>query len=162
MEKAELEELKEKVPCGAVLEHWGFALDLKESTRRAMKYRRGDAIIIVIHDGKGWFDPLSDAKGDVYSLVQHLDGCDFLEAFVQVASLVGFVPSEPAWTRQPRNASRIFPFPNAGEPGPSHGVDRRPGAICVTTVTFPNASSAPQSLSASCAKARMAACGRHT
>ncbi|MER8953282.1 DUF3991 and toprim domain-containing protein [Mesorhizobium sp. M0833] len=102
MEKAELEELKEKVPCGAVLEHCGFALDLKESTRRAMKYRRGDAIIIVIHDGKGWFDPLSDAKGDVYSLVQHLDGCDFLEAFVQVASLVGFVPSEPAWTRQSR------------------------------------------------------------
>jgi hypothetical protein len=32
-----------------------------------MKYRRGDAIIIVIHDGKGWFDPLSDGKGDVYS-----------------------------------------------------------------------------------------------
>ncbi|RWP22865.1 DUF3991 and toprim domain-containing protein [Mesorhizobium sp.] len=111
MEKAELEELKEKVPCDAVLEHWGFALDLKESTRRAMKYRRGDAIIIVIHDGKGWFDPLSDAKGDVYSLVQHLDGCDFLEAFVQVASLVGFVPSEPAWTRQPREREPDLSLP---------------------------------------------------
>lgn len=111
MEKAELEELKEKVPCGAVLEHCGFALDLKESTRRAMKYRRGDAIIIVIHGGKGWFDPLSDAKGDVYSLVQHLDGCDFLEAFVQVASLVGFVPSEPAWTRQPRELGPDLSIP---------------------------------------------------
>jgi hypothetical protein len=111
MEKAELEELKEKVPCGAVLEHCGFALDLKESTRRAMKYRRGDAIIIAIHDGKGWFDPLSDAKGDVYSLVQHLDGCDFLEAFAQVASLVGFVPSEPAWTRQPRDREPDLSLP---------------------------------------------------
>ena len=40
MEKAELEELKEKVPCAAVLEHLGFALDRKESTRKAMKYRR--------------------------------------------------------------------------------------------------------------------------
>jgi hypothetical protein len=43
---------------------------------------------------------LSDAKGDVYSLVRHLDSCDFLEAFVQVASLVGFEPCEPEWKRQ--------------------------------------------------------------
>lgn len=102
MEKADIEELRGRVGCAAVLETGGFAIDLKESTRKAVKYRRGDDIIIVIHDGKGWFDPLSDAKGDVYSLVQHLDGCDFLEAFVQVSSLVGFVPSEPEWKRQPR------------------------------------------------------------
>lgn len=88
--------------CAAVLEMGGFAIDLKESTRKAVKYRRGDDIIIVIHDGKGWFDPLSDAKGDVYSLVQHLEGCDFLEAYVQVASLVGFEPGEPEWKRQSR------------------------------------------------------------
>ena len=42
---------------------------LKESTRKAVKYRRGGDIIIVIHDGNGWFDALSDAKGDVFSLV---------------------------------------------------------------------------------------------
>ncbi|UVK49747.1 DUF3991 and toprim domain-containing protein (plasmid) [Mesorhizobium sp. AR02] len=102
MEKADIEELRGRVGCAAVLETGGFAVDLKESTRKAVKYRRGDDIIIVIHDGKGWFDPLSDAKGDVYSLVQHLDGGDFLEAFVQVASLVGFVPSEPEWKRQSR------------------------------------------------------------
>ena len=53
-------------PCAAVLEQAGFAVDRKESTRRAVKYRRGDDIIIVIHEGKGWFDPLSDAKGDVF------------------------------------------------------------------------------------------------
>lgn len=102
MEKADIEELRSKVGCGAVLETGGFAIDLKESTPKAVKYRRGDDIIIVIHDGKGWFDPLSDAKGDVYSLLQHLDGCDFLEAFVQAASLVGFEPSQPQWMRQSR------------------------------------------------------------
>ncbi|MDP2120862.1 MAG: DUF3991 and toprim domain-containing protein [Hoeflea sp.] len=104
MEKADIEELRGRVGCAAVLETGGFAVDRKESTRKAVKYRRADDIIIVIHDGKGWFDPLSDAKGDIYSLVQHLDGGDFLEAFVQVASLVGFVPSEPQWKRQFRES----------------------------------------------------------
>lgn len=104
MEKADIEGLRERVTCGAVLETGGFAVDLKESTRKAVKFRRGDDIVIVIHDGKGWFDPLSDAKGDVYSLVQHLDGCDFLEAFVKVASLVGFEPSEPQWRRPSRQS----------------------------------------------------------
>jgi hypothetical protein len=104
MEKADKEELRSRVGCAAVLETAGFAVDLKESTRKAVKYRRADDIIIVIHDGKGWFDPWSDAKGDVYSLVRYLDGCDFLEAFVQVASLVGFEPREPEWKRQSRAA----------------------------------------------------------
>lgn len=36
-----------------MLERAGFALDVNESTRKAMKYRRDAAIIIVIHDGKG-------------------------------------------------------------------------------------------------------------
>ena len=34
----------------AVLETAGFAVDPKESTRRAVKYRRGDDIIFLIHD----------------------------------------------------------------------------------------------------------------
>lgn len=103
MEKADIEKLRGRVSCAAVLETTGFAVDLKESTRKAVKYRHGDDIIIVIHDGKGWFDPQSDAKGDVYSLVRHLDGCDFLEAFVHVASLVRFEPREPEWKRQSRS-----------------------------------------------------------
>lgn len=102
MEKADIEELRGRVSCAAVLETAGFSVDLKESTRKAVKYRRCDDIIIVIHDGKGWFDPQSDAKGDVYSLVRHLDDCGFLEAFVQVASLVGFEPNGPEWKRQSR------------------------------------------------------------
>jgi len=60
MEKTDLEELRREVPCSMVLEEAGFALDLKESTRKAMKYRRDSEIIIVIHEGKGWFDPLGD------------------------------------------------------------------------------------------------------
>jgi hypothetical protein len=103
MEKAELQELKDKVPCAAVLEREGFALDVKESTRKAMKYRREAAIIIVIHDGKGWFDPLSDGKGDVFRLVEHLKGGSFVEAMDEVADLVGFVPSEPVWQRPARD-----------------------------------------------------------
>ncbi|AZO07751.1 DUF3991 domain-containing protein [Mesorhizobium sp. M3A.F.Ca.ET.080.04.2.1] len=103
MEKTELEELKEKVPCIAVLEHLGFALDRKESTRKAMKYRHEAAIIIVIHEGKGWFDPLSDRKGDVFSLVEYLEGLPFVEALNQVAGLVGFVPAENVWDRGSRD-----------------------------------------------------------
>jgi len=97
MEKAELKDLKGRVTCAAVLEHLGFALDIKESTRKAMKYRREGAIVIIIHGGKGWFDPLSDGKGDVFRLVEHLRECSFVEAVDAVAALVGFVPAAPAW-----------------------------------------------------------------
>lgn len=100
MEKREVEELKDRVSCAAVLETAGFAVDLRESTRRAVKYRRGDDIVIVIHEGKGWFDPLSDAKGDVFLLVRHLDGFPFAEALGRVADLVGFEPATPTWTRK--------------------------------------------------------------
>lgn len=112
MEKAELQELKDKVPCAAVLEHLGFALDVRESTRKAMKYRREAEIIIVIHEGRGWFDPLSDRKGDVFRLVEHLEGEPFVEAMNTVADLVGFVPSEPAWQRPSREADPDLSIPD--------------------------------------------------
>ncbi|MET4213889.1 hypothetical protein ABIB95_008742 [Bradyrhizobium sp. LA2.1] len=102
MEKKDIEELKNRVACAAVLEKAGFAIDLKESTRKAIKFRRGGDIIIVIHNGKGWFDALSDAKGDVFSLVEHLDGLAFAEVQQRVSDLVGFVPTQPVWTRESR------------------------------------------------------------
>lgn len=37
MKKANIADLKEKVNCGALLERAGFAVDVKESTRRAVK-----------------------------------------------------------------------------------------------------------------------------
>jgi len=112
MEKKDIEELRERVPCAAVLEKAGFAIDLKESTRKALKYRRGDEIIIVIHGGKGWFDPLSDVKGDVFSLVEHLDDIGFAEVLQRVSELVGFVPSEPVWTRRSRERDPDLGIPD--------------------------------------------------
>ncbi len=112
MEKNEVEELRNRVPCATVLEKAGFAIDLKESTRKAVKYRRCDDIIIVIHDGKGWFDPLSDAKGDVFSLVEHLDDIGFAEVLQRVSGLVGFVPSEPVWTRRSRERDPDLGIPH--------------------------------------------------
>ena len=112
MEKKEVEELRDRVQCATVLEHAEFAIDLKQSTRKAVKYRRSDDIVIVIHEGRGWFDPLSDAKGDVFSLVEHLKRIPFVEVLDHVASLVGFVPKEPVWTRPARETE-----PTASIPG---------------------------------------------
>jgi hypothetical protein len=72
----ELAHLRATVNCATILERLGsgWQLDQPESTRRALKFRRGPGeIVIVNHDGRGWFDPLSDAKGDIFDLVQHLE-----------------------------------------------------------------------------------------
>lgn len=112
VQKSEVEDLRRSVPCAGVLEKAGFAIDVKESTRRAVKYRRGGEIIIVIHEGMGWFDPCSDHKGDVFSLIQHLSDVPFTGALVLAAELVGFVPSEPVW-RSP--AQKHEPRQSIGE-----------------------------------------------
>jgi Protein of unknown function (DUF3991) len=72
----EVEELCEKVHCAVVLEQTPpcWKLDRKESTKLSLKYRRGKGeILIVSHGGRGWWDPTSDAKGDVFRLVQRLE-----------------------------------------------------------------------------------------
>ncbi|WP_018240824.1 DUF3991 and toprim domain-containing protein [Ensifer sp. BR816] len=120
MERQELEELRDRVPCAAILEQAGFAIDRKESTRRAVKYRREAEIVIVIHGGKGWFDPLSDAKGDVFSLVAHVDGGSFAEAVDRVASLVGFVATAPTWAQPMRDTEQ------AASIGDRWGARRKP------------------------------------
>jgi hypothetical protein len=100
MERSEIDELRNQVSCAAVLEHHSWVLDARESTARAMKYRRGAGeIIIVIHGGKGWFDPLSEAKGDVFSLATHLMGDGFAEAVEAVRSLVGVEVRSAEWRR---------------------------------------------------------------
>lgn len=105
MEKYQIEDLRGRVTCAAVLEEAGFALDPRESTRRALKYRRAAVIIIVIHEGRGWFDPLSDAKGDVFALVAHLHGESFPETLDRVAGLVGVQANEPLWRRPRRDVA---------------------------------------------------------
>jgi hypothetical protein len=99
MDKKEIEGLREKVGCAALLEKQGWKVDIKESTRRAIKYRRDSKIVIVIHDGRGWFDPLSTAKGDVFSLAEHLGAGGFTDACDRVAGVVGFIPRAPVWQR---------------------------------------------------------------
>jgi hypothetical protein len=72
----EIEELRDKVHCAVVLERTPppWKLDRKESTRLSLKYRRGKGeILIVSHAGRGWWDPTSDAKGDVFGLAQRLE-----------------------------------------------------------------------------------------
>ncbi|CAM5278239.1 MAG: DUF3991 domain-containing protein [Xanthobacteraceae bacterium] len=103
MEKKDIDGLRGKVPCASILEKAGWKVDLKESTRKAVKYRHGEGqIVIVIHDGRGWFDPMSDAKGDVFDLAEHLGATGFSAALQKVADLVGFTPTQPAWKRPVR------------------------------------------------------------
>jgi hypothetical protein len=76
MSDPEIEDLRDKVHCAVVLEHTPptWKLDRRESTKLSLKYRRGKGeILIVSHNGKGWWDPTSDAKGDVFGLVQMLE-----------------------------------------------------------------------------------------
>lgn len=102
----DIDRLKSAVLCTTLLEKNGWKVDLRESTPRAIKYRRGDGeIIIVVYNGKGWFDPTSEAKGDVLSLARLLGAPDFGSALKIVAELVGIEPAAPAWQRKSRWAN---------------------------------------------------------
>lgn len=105
MKREEIEALRARVSCEAILEQTGHQVDMKESTRRAVKYRRGAELVIVTHEGRGWFNPLGDEKGDVFRLVMFLEGTSFPDAARRVASLIGFELSRPEWTRPRRGAS---------------------------------------------------------
>jgi hypothetical protein len=104
----EIEWLKASVSCAAVLERLAPAwrLDRAESSRRSLKYRRGKGeIVIVNHDGRGWWDPLSERKGDAFALVQHLDpGVSFGAARRVLRGFAGMSPALPSALR-PRRAS---------------------------------------------------------
>ena len=93
---SELDLFRAQVNCAAVLENLGqpWRLDRRESTRRALKYRRGEGeVLIVTHQGRGWWDPQSSAKGDVFTLVQHLDpGLNFGHVRQVLRQFVGITP----------------------------------------------------------------------
>ncbi|MFA1677441.1 hypothetical protein ACDY97_33330 [Rhizobium mongolense] len=97
MQREDIERLRERVSCAVALEQAGFEIDLKESTRRAVKFRRGGDIIIVTHEGRGWFDPLSDRKGDVFALIGFLQPGDFRATLTAVGALAGVQPLHPTW-----------------------------------------------------------------
>ena len=95
----EIEELRHKVHCAVVLERTPppWKLDRKESTKLSLKYRRGKGeILIVSHAGRGWWDPTSDAKGDVFGLVQRLEpGLSFGHVRKRLREFAGLSPRFP-------------------------------------------------------------------
>ena len=100
---AELEELR-AVNCSALLERLPppWQLDKAESTKRCLKYRRGKGeIILVTHEGRGWWDPGSTtARGDVFNLVQHLQpGTTFGQVCKLLREFVGIAPCDPLHER---------------------------------------------------------------
>lgn len=109
---AELDLFRQGVNCAAILEQMvgGWKLDARESTRGALKYRRGPGEIIIInHEGRGWWDATGSAKGDVFSLVQHLDpSLSFGQVRQVLRRFVGMAPSYPRAlrTRAPVVAGR--------------------------------------------------------
>lgn len=124
MKRQDIETLRDRVSCAAVLHRAGFAVDRKESTRRAMKYRRDGMIIIVTHGGRGWFDPLGDDKGDVFSLAGFLHRLSFTDAIDHVASLVGSQPAPLTWAAPRKsNLARDIDGRWRARPIPSPGSD---------------------------------------
>jgi len=127
---AELALFRQTVNCAAVLERLvgGWKLDVRQSTKRALKYRRGPGeIIIVNHDGHGWWDATGNAKGDVFNLVQHLDPS------FRCGGCCGASWASRRATRKPSAAGRegrpTDRLRNAGPGVPVCGADRMPGLI---------------------------------
>jgi hypothetical protein len=107
----DVEWLKANVSCAVLLERLPpvWRLDRRESSRASLKYRRGDGeIVIVNHDGRGWWDPLSEAKGDIFTLAQHLEpGLTFPEARSVLRAFAGIAPTFPEALRTRRPASCV-------------------------------------------------------
>jgi hypothetical protein len=102
----EIEELRDRVHCAVVLEQTPpcWKLDRKESTKLSLKYRRGKGeILIISHAGRGWWDPTSDAKGDVFRLVQRLEpGLSFGHVRKRLRAFAGLSPGFPSGDRAGR------------------------------------------------------------
>ena len=113
MSDPEIEDLRDKVHCAVVLERTPppWKLDRKESTELSLKYRRGKGeILILSHGGKGWWDPTSDAKGDVFGLVQRLEpGINFGHVRKRLREFAGLSPSFPIAERAGRRKASDRP-----------------------------------------------------
>ena len=107
----ELLELRAGISCALLLERDGYRLDKAESTRKCLKYRRGAGeVMIVNHDGQGWWDPMSQAKGDVFGLAQHLDpGLNFGQVRKLLRGMVGIMPAFPEAEHRREKAKPCVP-----------------------------------------------------
>ena len=129
----DIEWLKANVSCAVLLERLPpvWRLDRAESSRASLKYRRGEGeIVIVNHDGRGWWDPLSDRKGDIFTLAQHLEpGLSFPEARRVLRDFAGIAPTFPEALRVRRTRHRAVPSPSDGRGARICHADHRPGSI---------------------------------
>ena len=108
----------------------GWLLDKEGSTAKCLKYRRGPGEVLIInHCGRGWWDPMGEAKGDVFSLAQHLDPAPELRPGAQAAARHGgHATVRPRPGAQALSSAMPLPFrsPSAGnsvkpaEPGLGH------------------------------------------
>ena len=119
---AELDQFRQEVSCAVLLERATppWQLDRKGSTRRALKYRRHQGeVVIVNHDGRGWWDAQGSAKGDVFDLVQFLDpGLNFGQVRKVLRPFVGLSPTYPEALpkRETSQAERPLPERWASRP----------------------------------------------
>ena len=159
----EINELRDKVHCGVVLERTPppWKLDRKESTKLSLKYRRGKGeILIVSHAGRGWWDPTSDAKGDVFGLVQRLEpGLTFGHTRKRLREFAGLSPSFPPADRAGRRRSLEGLSQNVGPSERRYGRIRRPGAISPPAAASCEQSSKLPRRPAFCVRGRSAAPG---
>ncbi len=110
----EIERLRVEVSCATLLERLPppWLLDRAESTKNCLKYRREvGEVLIVNHAGRGWWDPQSEARGDVFDLVQHLDpSLNFGEVRKLLRPFIGLSPTFPEATRR-RDRASCGPIP---------------------------------------------------
>jgi len=105
-QREEMARLRESVSCIVVLEQNGYRRDKTESSRRHQKFRRGEGeIIIVTHEGRGWWCPCtSDGRGTVVDLVQFLNpGWAFPDVVQELRRISGIAPLETVYTRSARS-----------------------------------------------------------
>ena len=117
--RTELRQIRAAISCALVLEQEGFCIDKRESSRRCQKYRSTDGrIVIVSHEGRGWWDPHDTvAKGDVLALLQHLQpGLTFGQVRRKLRPLIGMAPRE-------------IPFPRRSRASAAHSVATRWGKM---------------------------------
>ena len=93
----EIEDLRAGVSCATLLERRAWKLDKTQSTRHCWKYRCGaGGLVIVNHGDLGWWNPRSQAKGDVFALAQFLEpGLNFGQVRQLLRTLSGIAPSFP-------------------------------------------------------------------
>src|SRR3954447_10661125 len=109
---AELDLFRRTVNCAAVLERMmgGWRLDLRESTRRALKYRRGAGeIIIVNHDGRGWWDATGHARRRVHPRPASRTKAQLRRGLPDAAALRGGGPDLPGRSAGAPSTSLLQP-----------------------------------------------------